>query len=244
MKLGTSLACAFVALLPAIAAAQQARTIDAVAMRAGPDPGYPLVASYGAGTPIAVQGCAEGYAWCDVIGPNGYRGWVYAGDIGYPYQRRQVPVLGYGPAIDRTEGISLIRAAVERGITFFDTAEVYGPFTNEELVGEALAPMRDQVVIATKFGFKFDAGKSTGLDSRPAHIKEVAEASLKRLKTDRLDCYLLHWRGQYPLAETFAAFIHHHTGGFESTALSFYRLRVTEILRRSGKKRIAGKFIH
>ena len=99
MKLGTSLACAFVALLPAIAAAQQARTIDAVAMRAGPDPGYPLVASYGAGTPIAVQGCAEGYAWCDVIGPNGYRGWVYAGDIGYPYQRRQVPVLGYGPAI-------------------------------------------------------------------------------------------------------------------------------------------------
>jgi len=81
---------------------------------------------------------------------------------------------GYGPAVDRQQGISLIRAAVERGITFFDTAEAYGPFTNEELVGEALAPMRDQVVIATKFGFKFEGGKSVGLDSRPAHIREVA----------------------------------------------------------------------
>ena len=92
---------------------------------------------------------------------------------------------GYGPAVDRQQGISLIRAAVERGVTFFDTAEAYGPFTNEELVGEALAPMRDQVVIATKFGFKFEDGKQSGLDSRPAHIKEVAEASLKRLKIDR-----------------------------------------------------------
>jgi aryl-alcohol dehydrogenase-like predicted oxidoreductase len=83
---------------------------------------------------------------------------------------------GYGPAIDRQQGIAIIRAAVERGITFFDTAEAYGPFANEELVGEALAPVRDQVVIATKFGFKFEGGKSAGLDSRPAHIKEVAEA--------------------------------------------------------------------
>ena len=89
---------------------------------------------------------------------------------------------GYGPAVDTNEGISLIRAAVERGVTFFDTAEAYGPFTNETLLGEALAPYRDRVVIATKFGFKFDGGKSNGLDSRPAHIKEVAEASLKRLK--------------------------------------------------------------
>src|SRR5579864_5523822 len=93
---------------------------------------------------------------------------------------------GYGPAADTQEMISLIRSAVERGVTFFDTAEVYGPFTNEELVGEALAPFRAQVVIATKFGFKLDpsTGKQVGLDSTPAHIKEVAEASLKRLKTD------------------------------------------------------------
>ncbi len=88
--------------------------------------------------------------------------------------------------------ISLIRSAVERGVTFFDTAEVYGPFTNEELVGEALAPMRDHVVIATKFGFKFDAGKQSGLDSRPAHIKEVAEASLRRLKIDTIDLFYQH----------------------------------------------------
>src|ERR1700676_1152140 len=88
---------------------------------------------------------------------------------------------GYGPAVEKQEGISLIRAAVERGVTFFDTAEVYGPFTNEELVGEALAPFRKQVVIATKFGFKLDpdSGKQAGLDSRPEHIREVAEASLK-----------------------------------------------------------------
>src|SRR5882757_6578818 len=92
---------------------------------------------------------------------------------------------GYGPAKSKDEMIPVIRAAVELGITFFDTAEVYGPFINEELVGEALAPFRDQVVIATKFGFKLDpeTGKQAGLDSRPEHIKEVADASLKRLKT-------------------------------------------------------------
>src|SRR5437867_4303265 len=84
---------------------------------------------------------------------------------------------GYGPAIDKPRGISLIRAAVERGVTFFDTAEVYGPFANEELVGEAVAPFRRDVVIATKFGFNIENGKQAGLDSRPAHIKQVAEAS-------------------------------------------------------------------
>ncbi len=101
---------------------------------------------------------------------------------------------GYGPAGDKQEMISVIRAAAERGVTFFDTAEVYGPFTNEELVGEALAPLRAQVVIATKFGFKLDpaTGKQAGLDSRPAHIKEVAEASLKRLKTDVIDLFYQH----------------------------------------------------
>jgi aryl-alcohol dehydrogenase-like predicted oxidoreductase len=99
---------------------------------------------------------------------------------------------GYGPAVEKQQGISLIRAAVERGVTFFDTAEVYGPFTNEELVGEALAPFRDQVVIATKFGFKIENGKQAGLDSRPEHIKEVADASLKRLKTDRIDLLYQH----------------------------------------------------
>ncbi len=99
---------------------------------------------------------------------------------------------GYGPAADKPEMIALIRAAVERGITFFDTAEAYGPFTNEELVGEALAPMRDHVVIATKFGFKFEAGGQRGLDSRPAHIKEVAEASLERLKVDAIDLFYQH----------------------------------------------------
>src|ERR1700737_1552735 len=91
---------------------------------------------------------------------------------------------GSGQPVGKQEGISRIRAAVERGITFFDTAEAYGPFTNEELVGEALAPFRAQVVIATKFGFKFEGDKQSGTDSRPEHIKEVAEASLKRLKTD------------------------------------------------------------
>ena len=101
---------------------------------------------------------------------------------------------GYGPAVDKQQGISLIRAALERGVTFFDTAEVYGPFTNEELVGEALAPFRAQVVIATKFGFNIDStsGKQVGLDSRPEHIKEVAEASLKRLKTDVIDLFYQH----------------------------------------------------
>ena len=100
---------------------------------------------------------------------------------------------GFGPAMDKKEGISLIRAAVERGVTFFDTAEVYGPFTNEELVGEALAPVRDQVKIATKFGFKISGGKNLGeVDSRPEHIKEVAEAALKRLKTDVIDLFYQH----------------------------------------------------
>ena len=100
----------------------------------------------------------------------------------------------YGPATDLQEGIKLIRAAVERGVTFFDTAEVYGPFTNEELVGEALAPVRDRVVIATKFGFDIspDGQRRGGLDSRPEHVKEVAEASLKRLKTDVIDLFYQH----------------------------------------------------
>ncbi|MEO5897048.1 MAG: aldo/keto reductase [Vicinamibacterales bacterium] len=100
---------------------------------------------------------------------------------------------GLGPAVDKHEGISLIRAAVERGVTFFDTAEAYGPFTNEELVGEALAPFRDQVVIATKFGFKFDKdGKQSGLDSRPGHIRDVADASLRRLNVETLDLFYQH----------------------------------------------------
>src|ERR1700674_4239573 len=102
---------------------------------------------------------------------------------------------GYGPAADKQEMISVIRAAVERGVIFFDTAEVYGPFTNEELVGEALAPFRGEVVIATKFGWEAnpeDGGKWTALDSRPEHIKEAAEGSLKRLKTDVIDLYYQH----------------------------------------------------
>jgi aryl-alcohol dehydrogenase-like predicted oxidoreductase len=101
---------------------------------------------------------------------------------------------GFGPAMDKKEGIALIRAAVERGVTFFDTDEVYGPFTNEELVGEALAPVRSQVKIATKFGFKIDpaTGQNQGVDSRPEHVKEVAEASLKRLKTDVIDLFYQH----------------------------------------------------
>ena len=100
---------------------------------------------------------------------------------------------GYGPPADKQEMISLIRTAVERGVTFFDTAEVYGPFANEELVGEALAPLRDQVIIATKFGFKIGPkGEQVGVDSRPEHIREVAEASLKRLKTDRIDLFYQH----------------------------------------------------
>jgi aryl-alcohol dehydrogenase-like predicted oxidoreductase len=101
---------------------------------------------------------------------------------------------GFGPAMDKQEGIALLRAAVERGVTFFDTAEVYGPWANEELVGEALAPLRDKVVIATKFGWNIDSeGKNTGtLDSKPERIKKVADASLKRLKTDVIDLFYQH----------------------------------------------------
>ena len=99
---------------------------------------------------------------------------------------------GYGQPTSREDGIAIIRAAVDRGVTFFDTAEAYGPFANEELVGEALAPVRDRIVIATKFGFKFEGGKQAGLDSRPAHIREVADAALKRLKTDRIDLFYQH----------------------------------------------------
>jgi aryl-alcohol dehydrogenase-like predicted oxidoreductase len=100
---------------------------------------------------------------------------------------------GYGPPKNKQEMISLLRAAVERGVTFFDTAEIYGPFINEELVGEALAPMRERVVIATKFGFKIGPkGEQAGLDSRPEHIKEVADASLKRLRTDFIDLFYQH----------------------------------------------------
>jgi aryl-alcohol dehydrogenase-like predicted oxidoreductase len=100
---------------------------------------------------------------------------------------------GYGPPVERQEGIKMIRAAVERGVTFFDTAEVYGPFTNEDLVGEALAPFRDQVVIATKFGFGIHPdGTRYGLDSRPEHIRQVAEASLRRLRIDAIDLFYQH----------------------------------------------------
>jgi aryl-alcohol dehydrogenase-like predicted oxidoreductase len=98
---------------------------------------------------------------------------------------------GYGPATDRTEAVKLIRAAFERGVTFFDTAEVYGPFINEEVVGEALEPFREQVVIATKFGFR-NGDTGAGLDSRPERIRAVAEASLKRLRTDRIDLFYQH----------------------------------------------------
>jgi len=99
---------------------------------------------------------------------------------------------GYGPAATREEGLAIIRAAVDGGVTFFDTAEGYGPFVNEELVGDALGPVRDQVVIATKFGLKFEGGKQPGLDSRPAHIREVADASLRRLKIERIDLFYQH----------------------------------------------------
>jgi aryl-alcohol dehydrogenase-like predicted oxidoreductase len=100
---------------------------------------------------------------------------------------------GYGPPTDRQDGIALIRSAVERGITFFDTAQIYGPFTNEELVGEALAPVREQVVIATKFGFAFDAnGQPRGLNSRPAYIRQMTESSLKRLGVEAIDLYYQH----------------------------------------------------
>jgi len=113
---------------------------------------------------------------------------------------------GYGPAVDKQQGILLIRAAVERGVTFFDTAEVYGPFTNEELVGEALTPFRKDVVIATKFGFHIEDGKQAGLDSRPEHIKQVAEASLKRLKTEVIDLLYQHRvDDKVPIEETAGA---------------------------------------
>ena len=113
---------------------------------------------------------------------------------------------GYGPAVDKQQGISLIRAAVERGVTFFDTAEVYGPFTNEELVGEALAPFRKDVVIATKFGFHIEDSKQAALDSRPEHIKQVAEASLKRLKTQVIDLLYQHRvDDKVPIEETAGA---------------------------------------
>ncbi|HEX4567571.1 MAG TPA: aldo/keto reductase, partial [Vicinamibacterales bacterium] len=98
----------------------------------------------------------------------------------------------YGRPSTREDGIAIIRAAVDRGVTFFDTAEVYGPFTNEDVVGEALEPVRDQVVIATKFGFNIEQGKMAGLNSRPSHIREVADASLKRLRTDRIDLLYQH----------------------------------------------------
>jgi aryl-alcohol dehydrogenase-like predicted oxidoreductase len=99
---------------------------------------------------------------------------------------------GYGQPPDRQSAIALIREAVDRGVTLFDTAEAYGPFANEELVGEALAPVRDRVVIATKFGFGIEGGKQTGVDSRPSHIREVAEASLRRLRTDAIDLFYQH----------------------------------------------------
>lgn len=98
----------------------------------------------------------------------------------------------FGPAVDTKTGIAVIRAAFDRGVTFFDTAEAYGPFANEELLGEALAPVRDQAVIATKFGFRLENGKQAGLNSRPEHIREVAHAALKRLKTDRIDLLYQH----------------------------------------------------
>jgi aryl-alcohol dehydrogenase-like predicted oxidoreductase len=99
---------------------------------------------------------------------------------------------GYGPAVSQEDGIALIRAAVDLGITFFDTAQVYGPFTNEELVGKALAPVREQVAIATKFGFSFDGSSSTGLDSRPEHIKSTVEDSLRRLGVESIDLLYQH----------------------------------------------------
>ena len=99
---------------------------------------------------------------------------------------------GYGPPGDKNEMIRLIRSAFEQAVTFFDTAEVYGPYTNEELLGEALAPMRHKVIIATKFGFHIEAGKENGINSRPAHIRQVIEGSLRRLKTDVIDLYYQH----------------------------------------------------
>ena len=99
---------------------------------------------------------------------------------------------GLGPAAEEQDGIAVLRAAVERGVTFFDTAEVYGPFVNEELVGRALAPFRDDVVIATKFGFALDGGRQSGLDSRPDHVRRAVDGSLSRLGTDRIDLLYQH----------------------------------------------------
>src|SRR5215211_6801561 len=115
---------------------------------------------------------------------------------------------GYATSVSKEEGVTLIRQAVERGVTFFDTAEVYGPFTNEEIVGEALRPVRERVVIATKFGFQIDPGtrKQTGLDSRPEHIREVAEASLKRLGVEVIDLLYQHRVDpQVPIEDTVGA---------------------------------------
>ena len=132
---------------------------------------------------------------------------------------------GYGPATSRQEGIAVIRAAVDGGVTFFDTAEAYGPYTNEELVGEALAPVRDQVVIATKFGFKFEAGKQAGLDSRPVHIREVAEAALKRLKTDRIDLFYQHRVDPDVPIEDVAGTVKRADSGRQGQALRPFRSR-------------------
>jgi aryl-alcohol dehydrogenase-like predicted oxidoreductase len=99
---------------------------------------------------------------------------------------------GLGPPVEKAAGLALIRAAYDSGVTFFDTAEAYGPFANEELLGEAIAPVRNHVVIATKFGFRFEDGRQSGLDSRPSHIKDVADASLRRLGTDRIDLFYQH----------------------------------------------------
>jgi aryl-alcohol dehydrogenase-like predicted oxidoreductase len=99
---------------------------------------------------------------------------------------------GFGPPVDHQDGINLIRAAIDRGVTLFDTAQVYGPFTNEELVGQALAPVREQVIIATRFGFAFDGDRSTGLDGRPEHIQHTVEDSLRRLGVDRIDLLYQH----------------------------------------------------
>jgi len=115
---------------------------------------------------------------------------------------------GYGSPEERDEreSIATIHRALELGVTLLDTAEVYGPFTNEELLGRALRGKRDQAILATKFGFTFDGTKTTGLDSRPEHVRAAVEGSLRRLGTDRIDLYLLHWRDRTPLAETLEAF--------------------------------------
>ena len=111
----------------------------------------------------------------------------------------------YGRPSSREDGIAIIRSAVDAGVTFFDTAEVYGPYTNEDLVGEALEPVRDQVAIATKFGFNIEAGKMAGLNSRPAQIRAVADASLKRLRTDRIELFYQHRQDEISVHPGFAA---------------------------------------